>query len=115
MNIGDVRCPSCKNPMTPVKLHCKTCDISINGNFEMDALAGLDYNDQALAIAFIRSFGSIKKLQDALGVSYPTARGRLEKLVEKLNRGMEINPPQDTTIRKLEKGEISVSEALEVL
>jgi len=115
MNIGDVRCPSCKKPMVPVKLHCKTCDLSIEGHFEMDAVAGLNYEDQALAIAFIRSFGSIKKLQDALGVSYPTARARLEKLVGKLNRGMEMNPPQESTIQRLEKGEITVSEALEVL
>ncbi len=115
MNIGDVKCPSCEKPMIPVKLHCKTCDLSLEGSFEMDALAGLTSEDQALAIAFIRSFGSIKKLQDALGVSYPTARARLEKLVAKLNMGMKMNPPADTTIRKLENGEITVSEALEVL
>ncbi len=115
MNIGNVRCPSCRKPMVPVKLHCKTCDLSIEGHFEMDALAGLNHEDQALAIAFIRNFGSIKKLQDALGVSYPTARARLEKLVEKLNQGMKMNPPQESTIQKLERGEISVSEALEVL
>ena len=115
MNIGNVRCPACNNSMAPVKLHCKTCDLSVEGHFDMDAIAGLNSDDQALAIAFIRSFGSIKKLQDALGVSYPTARARLEKLVEKLNRGMKMNPPQSTTIQRLAKGEITVSEALEVL
>ncbi len=115
MNIGDIKCPSCSKPMIPVKLHCKTCDLSLEGNFEMEALAGLSSEDQALAIAFIRSFGSIKKLQDALGVSYPTARARLEKLVTKLNHGMKMNPPHDDTIIKLENGEITVSEALEVL
>ncbi len=115
MNIGDIHCPSCRRSMSPVKLHCKTCDLSVEGHFEMDALAGLSNEDQALAIAFIRSFGSIKKLQEALGVSYPTARARLEKLVEKLNSGMKMNPPQATIIQQLEKGEISVNEALEVL
>ncbi len=81
----------------------------------MDTLAGLSSEDLALGIAFIRSFGSIKKLQEALGVSYPTARARLEKLVDKLNRGMSINPSPETTLEKLKRGEISVEEALEVM
>ena len=115
MNIGDVRCPSCGKSMTPVRLSCRSCDISLEGHFEMDALFGLSSDDMALAIAFIRSYGSIKKLQDALGVSYPTARARLEKLVEKLNGAMQINPPSETVLDRLKKGEISVSEALEVL
>ncbi|OPX28152.1 MAG: hypothetical protein B1H09_08330 [Gemmatimonadaceae bacterium 4484_173] len=115
MNIGDIRCPSCGKPMIPVRLHCTTCDLSVEGHFETDALAGLNTADQALAIAFIRNFGSIKKLQEALGVSYPTARARLEKLVEKLNRGMKMDPAQSVVIDKLDKGEITVSEALEVL
>lgn len=115
MNISNIRCPSCGRSMIPVKLHCSTCDLSVEGHFETDALMGLSNEDQALAIAFIRSFGSIKKLQEALGVSYPTARSRLEKLVEKLNSGMQMNPPQSSTIKRLEKGEITVSEALEVL
>lgn len=115
MNIGNIKCPVCNKSLVPVKLHCKSCELFIEGSFEIDTMAKLDYEDQALAIAFIRCFGSIKKLQDVLGVSYPTARGRLEKLVEKLNSGMNVNPPQASTIQRLENGEISVSEALEVL
>lgn len=115
MNIGDIRCPSCGRNMVPVKLHCRGCDLSLEGHFEMDPLAGLSSEDLALGIAFIRSYGSIKKLQEALGVSYPTARARLEKLVEKLNRGMSMNPLPETTLEKLKRGEISVKEALEVL
>lgn len=115
MNIGDIKCPSCGKGMTPVKLHCSACRLYLEGNFEMEAVAGLSSDDLALAIAFIRSYGSIKKLQDALGVSYPTARARLEKLVRKLNRSMEMDPAPEETLEKLKKGEISVSEALEVL
>ena len=115
MNIGDVRCPSCGRNMAPVKLHCGNCDLSLEGHFEMEAIASLSSEDLALAIAFIRSYGSIKKLQDALGVSYPTARAKLEKLVEKLNKTMNINPSPDKTIEQLKRGEISVGEALEVL
>lgn len=115
MNIGDIKCPSCRRPMVPVKLHCGNCDLWIEGHFEMDALSRLSSEDLALAIAFIRSFGSIKKLQDAMGVSYPTARARLEKLVEKLNSGMTAKASPDRTLDQLKRGEISVKDALEVL
>lgn len=115
MNIGDARCPSCGKGMTPVKLHCSSCSLHLEGRFEMEGIAGLSSEDLALALAFIRSYGSIKKLQDALGVSYPTARAKLEKLVAKLNKTMEINPAPEATLEKLKRGEISVTEALEVL
>lgn len=115
MNLSDVRCPSCGKGMAPVKLHCGNCDLYLEGHFDMEPVANLSSEDLALAIAFIRSYGSIKKLQDALGVSYPTARAKLEKLVEKLNRSMAVNPSAGDTLEKLKRGEISVSEALEVM
>lgn len=115
MNFGDVKCPSCKSGMKPVKLYCKKCNLSLEGDFDIDGLEGLDSEDMALAIAFIRSFGSIKKLQNILGVSYPTARIKLENLVMKLNDGMKINPGKENVIDKLQSGEISVTEALEEL
>jgi hypothetical protein len=115
MNTGDLRCPSCKGPLKPVKLRCSRCRLDIEGSFQASPLSGLSNDDIALAIAFIRSYGSIKKLQDALGVSYPTARSRLEKLVERLNSSMSIPPEQQTTLEKLSRGEISVSDALESL
>ncbi len=115
MNFGDVKCPSCRKAMKPVKLHCSKCNLSLEGNFNIDGLEGLDSEDMALAIAFIRSFGSIKKLQNILGVSYPTARIKLENLVMKLNNGMEMEPDKEIVIDKLQSGEISVSEALEEL
>ncbi len=115
MNIGDVKCPSCGRGMTPVKLHCRSCDLYLEGHFDDDPITSLSSEDLALAIAFIRSYGSIKKLQDALGVSYPTARARLERLVGKLNRSMEMKPAADRTLDRLKKGEITVEEALEVL
>ncbi|PIE52567.1 hypothetical protein CSA37_05995 [Candidatus Fermentibacteria bacterium] len=115
MNIGDIRCPSCGKAMKPVKLHCDSCELWLEGKFQSDLLFSLSSEDIALTIAFIRSYGSIKKLQEALGVSYPTARARLEKLVNKLNQTMEAALEQNTTLDRLDRGEISVDEALEEL
>jgi len=91
MDISKAKCPECGKPMTPVVCLCGRCNVRIEGEFEVSPLARLSSDDQALAIAFIRSYGSIKSLQEALGVSYPTARNRLEALVAQLDKAM--SPP----------------------
>ncbi len=115
MDISNIRCPQCKKPMTPVVCKCFSCDLKLEGTFEVSPLAQLPSEDQALVIAFIRSYGSIKKLQDILGVSYPTARARLDRVLDKLNLTMSVPVSRDLVIEKLEKGEIDVDEALEQL
>ncbi len=115
MDIGDIKCPSCRRRMSPVKMHCAECSISIEGTFTPSPLSMLSAEDQALAMAFIRSYGSIKQLQDTLGVSYPTARTKLDKLVSALNRTMEAEIKPDQTLNRLAKGEITFDEALRSL
>ena len=115
MDISKARCPECRKPMIPVACFCDSCGIRLEGEFEVSPLAHLNSEDQALAIAFIRSYGNIRKLQSLLGVSYPTARSRLDRLVERLNRTMTAPEPAETVLQRLEAGEISVGQALELL
>ncbi|MBN1917371.1 MAG: DUF2089 family protein [Verrucomicrobia bacterium] len=93
MDISNAKCPECGKPMTPVVCMCGRCNVRLEGEFEVSPLARLSSEDQALAIAFIRSYGSIKALQESLGVSYPTARNRLETLVAQLDKAMA--PPKN--------------------
>ena len=115
MDIGEIRCPSCRRVMTPVRLSCPLCDLTVQGSFSVSPLAMLPPEDQALAMAFIRSYGSIKQLQETMGVSYPTARARLDRLVAALDRTMEadVNPRQ--TLNRLSRGEITFDEAMKSL
>jgi hypothetical protein len=92
MDISNAKCPECGKPMTPVVCLCGRCNVKIEGEFEVSPLARLSSEDQALVIAFVRSYGSIKALQESLGVSYPTARNRLEALVAQLDKAMA--PPK---------------------
>ncbi len=94
MDISNAKCPECGKPMTPVVCLCGRCNVRLEGEFDVSPLARLSSQDQAMAIAFIRSYGSIKSLQESLGVSYPTARNRLEGLVEQLDKAMA--PPNST-------------------
>ena len=115
MDIGEVKCPQCRKPMTPTRLECARCGLSLSGRFSISPLSNLSLEDQALVIVFVKSFGSIKQMQKILGVSYPTAKTRISKVVEKLNEMMEEPPDASETLERLETGEISFDEAIERL
>jgi len=116
MDIGKARCPECGKPMTPVICECQHCDIRMEGKFSVSILSQLSVSDQALVIAFVRSYGSIKKIQKLLDVSYPTARARIADLIKRLDSTMEVTDNMESQIlEKLERGDISFSEAMEEL
>jgi len=115
MDIGEVRCPQCRKPMTPVVLSCSSCGLKLSGTFSISPLSNLPPEDQALIIVFVKSFGSIKKIQKLLGVSYPTARARIERVVDRLNLMMEEPPGAVETLENLHTGDISFDEAMERL
>ena len=116
MDIGNARCPDCGKPMIPVTCECQYCDIRMEGKFSVSLLSQLSSDDQALVIAFVRSYGSIKKIQKLLDVSYPTARARIADLIKRLDSTMQVTDNMESQIlEKLERGDISFSEAMEEL
>jgi hypothetical protein len=87
----------------------------MEGDFSVSPLSSLPPQDQALMIAFVRSYGSIKRIQEILGVSYPTARARLDRIIENLNAIMTGPQDLDAVLEQLARGEISFSQAMERL
>jgi len=102
--------------MTVERVRIIEKDIALEGQFELPPLARLTMEDQIFITAFIRSHGSIKDMEELFGISYPTVKNRLNRIANQLNF-VDINPPpsQSEVITKLERGEISVEEALERL
>ena len=97
--------------------------IAIEGAFELPLLAQLPAEDQLFVVAFVRSHGSIKEMERLFGVSYPTIKARLNRLAERLGPALEVEVPSTpapgddkrTVLDRLERGEISVQEALKEL
>ena len=91
-------------------------DIEISGEFELPLLATLRHEDQVFVGEFVRCHGSIKHMEKAFGVSYPTIKNRLNKITEQLQL-VEIETPEDRSeiLDLLESGEITASEAAERL
>ena len=90
--------------------------ISIQGEFELPPLARLRYEDQVFVSEFVRSHGSIKDMEKAFGISYPTVKNRLNRIIDQLQL-VEVtsSPAADDTLDLLERGEISAAEAAEKL
>jgi len=108
--------------------------IAIEGEFELPPLARLTSEDQVFVMAFIRCEGTIKEMEKAFGVSYPTIKARLSKISaqmpmveaipayesvpEKEKSSASISKKKgdrESVIAALEKGEISAAEAIERL
>ncbi len=115
MDLGSALCPGCGRPMTPVACTCENCSLRLEGSFTVSPLASLPVQDQAIVIAFLRSFGSIKKVQELLGVSFPTARARIERIVDNLNGTMTAPDGRDDILELLARGELTVAQAMERL
>lgn len=101
------------------EVRMKDSDIAITGEFELPPLAGLRYEDQVFVGEFVRCHGSIKHMEKAFGVSYPTIKNRLNRIAARLQLvHVEIEPaaePSDEVLDLLERGEISAAEAAERL
>jgi hypothetical protein len=90
--------------------------ITVQGEFELPPLARLRYEDQVFVSEFVRSHGSIKDMEKAFGISYPTVKSRLNRIIDQLQL-VEVgaSPDLDDALALLERGEISVNEAAERL
>ena len=90
--------------------------ISIQGEFELPPLARLRYEDQVFVSEFVRSHGSIKDMEKAFGISYPTVKNRLNRIIDQLQLvEVAASPVGDDALGLLERGEISADEAAERL
>jgi hypothetical protein len=92
----------------------------MEGRFTLGRLAQLTPEQLHFVETFLRCEGKISHVQDELGVSYPTVRGRLEDVIQAL--GYEVGEARHVdedqrqeVLEKLARQEISSNDALELL
>src|SRR5215469_1385811 len=90
--------------------------IAVEGAFVPPQLARLSLEDQVFIVAFLRSHGSIKEMEQVFGVSYPTIKARLNRIAGQLEF-IETNPApgRAEVLDRLGRGEISADEAIKAL
>ena len=113
-------CPMCSGTLQVRELYCPRCRIRIQGNFEPphSRLLSLSRKELEFIELFVRLRGNIKEVEKALGVSYPTVRGMLDRVIKNLGYTVEkqLNPEKRMEIiEKVSKGELSAERAAELL
>ncbi len=103
-------------PFTVTEVTLVERDIAVRGDFVLPPLAGLRFEDQVFVSEFVRCHGSIKYMEKAFGISYPTVKNRLNRIVQQLHLvEVEQMSEKDEVFDLLERGQISVEEATERL
>ena len=83
-------------------------------------LARLTLEDQVFVIAFLRSHGTIKEMEQTFGVSYPTIKARLNRIagqLEFVETGPSAPPAEARTgiLNQLKNGQLTPAEAIRAL
>ena len=113
------KCPVCGGNTEVTGINCTECGTKIEGHFHMCKFCRLNNDQKAFLDAFIKCRGNIKEVEKELGISYPTVRNKLEDVAGALGYKTEPQPEdpgkKKEILDKLNNGELSVDEALEML
>ncbi len=116
------QCPVCGQTMEVTKLRCSHCGTELNGEFSPCRFCKLEEKHLQFVETFLRCRGSIKEVERALGVSYPTVKNMLDAALNAL--GLDEKPELRTLrekeeraeiLQRLSTGEIDVDTAIEAL
>ncbi len=134
MNRLPTVCPFCEGELIVQQLHCRGCDITVDGQFSIGSLstfeegqmpvlgrlARLSAEQLQFVESFIRCEGKLNRLEEEVGLSYPTLRSRLNDVV----RDLGFSPREEEKDKQVDRrkvlddlraGRISAQEATQLL
>lgn len=110
------RCPACGGELMVESLRCRQCHTVVEGKYVLSKFLLLSEDQLQFCELLIKNRGNLKDVCAALGISYPTARNRMDDLVRAL--GYERGGAQDerlSILERLTRGEITHEQALALL
>jgi hypothetical protein len=122
MKTSLTRCPVCDHELMITRLHCDSCDTTLEGRFTGGPFSHLSTDQLNFIEVFIRCEGKINRMEAELGLSYPTIRNRLHEVI----RALGFDPGKDETaevseerrrkiLEDLDAGIISAEAAMRIL
>ena len=109
-------CPYCQGPMTVSRMTCHACSSSIEAAFPSPRLANLPVEHQRFIEIFVLAGGSLKQVAEQAGVSYPTVRSRLDKVIESLRTEIaRTQVVRGTILDAVSDGKIASDEAARII
>ncbi len=125
MNPILTQCPVCAQPLIATRLYCSHCDTSLEGSFNPGngPFARLTPEQMQFMLTFVRCEGRFNRMEDELGLSYPTLRNRLYEVIRAL--GYEPGKEDPATriapeerkqlLEDLDQGKITYEQAMRAL
>ena len=116
------QCPVCWENMVVTKLRCARCGTELSGEFAPCRFCRLEEKHLRFVETFLRCRGSIKEVERALGVSYPTVKNMLDAALTALGldekpelRALREKEERAQVLQRLSQGEIDVDTAIAAL
>lgn len=84
----------------------------------MHAIDELTAEDKEFVLRFVLASGSLKEVAEGYGVSYPTLRARLDRLIERLTElaaGRQPDPMAELLATMVERGQVTAKDAQRLL
>jgi hypothetical protein len=120
MYVAPTECPVCHNDLVITRMVCRNCGTALEGRFSLGRLFQLTPEQRHFIEIFIRCEGKLNRVQEELGLSYPTVRNRLEEVIRAM--GYEVGERDETfdqrrqeILEQLARKEISAEEALRLM
>lgn len=121
-------CPVCKNNLHVHTLHCDQCDTTIEGTFTLSKFNYLETEKLYFIEVFVKNRGNIKAIEKELNISYPTVKKMLDDVIVGLGYSLDAYDEEPfvrekdepkvskaSILERIEKGEIKVQDALDLL
>lgn len=123
MNPIPTRCPLCGGELTVTRIYCRDCDTTLEGRFSSGPFGNLTQEQVNFMVTFVRCEGKINRMEDEIGLSYPTIRNRLHEVIRALGYEPGANDEpgglseqdRQAILEDLNLGKIGAEEAMRLL
>jgi hypothetical protein len=110
------QCPYCTETMTVSRMTCHECGVSIEAAFPSPRLANLPTEHQRFIEIFLLAGGNLKQIAEQAGVSYPTVRSRLDKVIDALRQQIAATQEvRGTVLDAVSDGKLAADEAARII
>src|SRR5262245_57061372 len=89
-------CPVCGDALTITRLHCRSCDTTIEGRFFIGRLSQLNPEQLQFVETFLQCEGKIKGVEEKLGVHDPRVSSGWLDVIRAM--GYEVSEEDETRI-----------------